>query len=287
MEVEQALLSLLTEERRPLADLSQALGVSLPEAALAVGRLREEGFPVIGAEEVALERGAPAPQIFLPLIRSRLGRPYRYLGTVKTTQDELRAWEAPTGAMVVAERQTLGRGRLGRPWESPGGGLYFSCLVPLSELLPLRAGLALVEAAGVGSLKWPNDLLAPDGRKLAGILIESEPWARRAYLGVGVNTNRAPIPEAASLSEFRFVHRAQFLADFLCLLEGWLSQRPGQVLQAWRARNVTLGHEVRVCLGQGKVVEGEALDISPKGGLLVRTTQGVCEVTAGDVGLRA
>ncbi|MCS7239666.1 MAG: biotin--[acetyl-CoA-carboxylase] ligase [Candidatus Bipolaricaulota bacterium] len=227
--------------------------------------------------------GSLAPQHFLPRLRGKFGRHYRYLGVVSSTQDVLREWAgAAPGAVVAAEQQTCGRGRLGRRWESPPGNLYFSVLLTteVDSLLPLRAGVALREAACVGKLKWPNDLLAPDGRKLAGILIER--CGERVLLGVGINVEVAPFPTAAALSEFREVHRAQLLADFLWALEEWLAEKPELVLTTWKEANATLGKPLRVRVGE-KVVEGVGVDIGPRGELLLRTSDGVCAVHAGEI----
>lgn len=100
-----------------------------------------------------------------------------------------------------------GRGRRGRAWTPVPGGLTFSVLLrgggedgqtpltlPELALMPLAAGVAVQAACGAGGLKWPNDLLAPDGRKLAGILLEADlrgEEARRAVLGIGLNVSGA------------------------------------------------------------------------------------------------
>src|SRR5215468_535735 len=123
---------------------------------------------------------------------------------------------AAEGLVVVAERQTSGRGRMGRQWESPArAGLMFSVLLrpaadtPVSRYgwLPLLAGVAVVEAVRrLGEvdavLKWPNDVLI-DGRKCAGILAESVP-DRGVVLGIGLNVtmreDELPVPEATSLA---------------------------------------------------------------------------------------
>ncbi len=151
-------------------------------------KLLAEGYPVEASRRgYRILPGTPLPHLFQP--QGRLGRPYRYLGRVGSTQDVLRAWAeegAPEGALVLAEVQEKGRGRRGRPWESrPGASLTFSLLLrpslplPALGLLPLLSGLALREAVGVGGLKWPNDLLAPDGRKLAGCSWRPRPRGRR------------------------------------------------------------------------------------------------------------
>jgi BirA family biotin operon repressor/biotin-[acetyl-CoA-carboxylase] ligase len=213
---------------------------------------------------------------------------------VDSTQDVLRALArvgAPEGSLVLAEVQQKGRGRRGRVWLSePGKSLTFSLLLrpglPLSGLglLPLLAGVALAEAVGLGGLKWPNDLLSPDGRKMAGVLLEAEVQGEEvafALLGVGVNVLSAP-PGAAALAEWGLGNRREVLARFLerffalypLLLE------PQALLERWRKRSLTLGRRVRVLTPRGPV-EGLAEDVLPDGSLLV----GGVRVGAGDVEL--
>ncbi|BAW02085.1 biotin--acetyl-CoA-carboxylase ligase [Thermus thermophilus] len=287
------LLDLLTESWQSGEALARALGVSRAAVSKEAGRLRVEGYPVeVSRRGYRILPGTPLPHLFRP--QGRLGRPYRYLGRVGSTQDVLRAWAeegAPEGALVLAEVQERGRGRRGRPWESrPGGSLTFSLLLrpslplPALGLLPLLAGLALWEGVGVGGLKWPNDLLAQDGRKLAGVLLEAKAEGEEvayALLGVGVNVAWAP-EGAAFLQEFAPLSRREVLEGFLLRLEALLPllETPEALLDRYRQASYTLGRRVRVRTGKG-VVEGLAEDVLPDGSLLV---DGV-RVGAGEVEL--
>lgn len=259
-------------------------------------QLKDEGVPVqISRTGYALPEGTPSAPLLQ--LRGTFGQQLRYFGTVESTQDEIRAWAQETehparhGATVVAERQTKGRGRRGRAWNTTQGTLAFSVLLEgtyaIADLsyLPLAAGLALQQVTGVGGLKWPNDLLAPDGRKLAGILLEAD-WrgdeVRQMVLGMGVNVSAAP-PEASYLCEWTSgVTRASVLADALWALEHWLTQPAAQILAAWRAASITLGQQVKVNTMQG-IVEGRALDLDLLGNLLLETTEGVQTIHTGDV----
>jgi BirA family biotin operon repressor/biotin-[acetyl-CoA-carboxylase] ligase len=287
------LLDLLEESYQSGEALARRLGVSRAAVSKEAKRLLAEGFPVeVSRLGYRIRPGTPLPHLFQP--EGRLGKPYRYLGRVGSTQDVLRAWAeagAPEGALVLAEVQERGRGRRGRPWESrPGESLTFSLLLrpalPLSalSLLPLLAGLALFEAVGVGGLKWPNDLLAPDGRKLAGILLEAKAEGEEvayALLGVGVNVAWAP-EGAAFLQEFGSYSRREVLLAFLRRLEALLPllEEPKALLDRYRKASYTLGRRVRVRTPRG-VVEGVAEDLLPDGSLLV----GGVRVGAGEVEL--
>ncbi|WP_038048931.1 biotin--[acetyl-CoA-carboxylase] ligase [Thermus caliditerrae] len=287
------LLDLLTEGFQSGEALARSLGISRQAVSKEARRLQAEGFPVeVGPQGYRILPGTPLPHLFQP--KGRLGRPYRYLGRVGSTQDVLKTWAeagAPEGALVLAEVQERGRGRRGRPWASrPGGSLTFSLLLrpslplPALGLLPLLAGLALVEAVGVGGLKWPNDLLAPDGRKMVGILLEAKAEGEEvayALLGVGVNVAWAP-EGAAALKEFSPLSRREVLEAFLERLEALLPllEDPETLLTRYRQASSTLGRWVRVRTPKG-VVEGVAEELLPDGSLLV----GGVRVGAGEVEL--
>ncbi|SMB95433.1 biotin--[acetyl-CoA-carboxylase] ligase [Deinococcus hopiensis] len=297
----ERLLPLLTDLPQSGEALGERLGVGRVTVNTLARRLGEEGVPIVTTRGgYALAPGTPAPGL-VP-ITGAFGRSLRYRGTLGSTQDEARTWAddpedpAPHGAVVVAERQAAGRGRRGRVWDTTHGTLAFSLLLvgplalPELSLMPLAAGVALHAAcASFGTpsgLKWPNDLLAPDGRKLAGILLEADlrgEEARRAVLGIGVNVSAAPM-DAAHLTEWvPGLTRAALLGRLLAELERWLSAPATEVLDAWKAASVTLGREVKVSTPRGEL-RGVAMDLDGQGSLLIRTPAGE-RVTAygGDV----
>ena len=236
---------------------------------------------------------------------------YEELGSTNDRARELADDGAEHGEVVVAEKQTAGRGRRGRSWASPARkNLYFS-VVLRPDLPPARApeltlvaSVALCDAlrhAGVNAgIKWPNDLLAPDGRKLAGILTELAADPDRVewiVLGAGVNVNarREDFPaevrdQATSvlLERGQAAPRALFAAACFTALEEWLDvhaeQGFGAIRDAWRERTVTLGREVLVKVDEREVT-GTAEDLDETGALLVRTAAGVERIVSGDVAL--
>jgi BirA family biotin operon repressor/biotin-[acetyl-CoA-carboxylase] ligase len=135
------------------------------------------------------------------------GYPRRWLAETASTNDVARDWAlagAPDGALVVAARQTRGRGRRERIWDSPAGaGLYASFVLrpewPAEQApnLAIVAGMAAyhaLEKAGVANLriKWPNDVLA-NGKKICGVLVEPRLGAGRiefAVVGIGINVGQ-------------------------------------------------------------------------------------------------
>jgi BirA family transcriptional regulator, biotin operon repressor / biotin---[acetyl-CoA-carboxylase] ligase len=218
---------------------------------------------------------------------------------------------AAEGRVLVAERQTRGRGRLGRSWQSePGAALTFSVLlrpagVPPSARgwLPLLAGVAVTAGirAQTGldvSLKWPNDVLAgPAPGKLAGILAEQTGDA--IVVGTGLNVFARPddLPQATATSLVELgasaVDREELLAAILREFEHWYrrwadGESPGDaVASGLRAEYLrgcaTIGKQVRVELPGGAIVSGRACDVDGAGRLLVAADDTVEPVSAGDV----
>ena len=169
-----------------------------------------------------------APEHVLPLLRGRLGRPYRYEPQCESTQ-RLFEDDAPEGAVAATDHQTAGRGRLGRSWHAPpAAGLLFSVVLRppvaterLPELSPLAGG-AVAAAIGLdATVKFPNDVLI-GGKKVCGVLAEARDG--RVVLGIGVNVHQRreqlPRADATSLAlEGQRVGRAQLLAAILEQLE--------------------------------------------------------------------
>lgn len=244
----------------------------------------------------------------------------RCYDTVSSTMDVVREQTlqgASEGLLVLAEAQTAGRGRLGRPWASPpGSNLYLSLLLRPTWLKPVQAfrltmavAVSLCEAIEattplVARLKWPNDLLverAPGDQSLAkaaGILVElslrgnSLAWA---IVGCGINVNSHPPADAGlrypatslSASVDHPVDRLVVLRNFLRSLDviyaELVADHHEALFASWRERLVTIGSDVRVETPAGLLV-GRAEDVEPSGALLVRTSNGALHtVTTGDV----
>jgi len=212
---------------------------------------------------------------------------------------------APEGVVLSAEVQTAGRGRLGREWISrPGEALTFSALLrpaPVPQAnwgwVPLLAGVAVVSAirsvaAVSAALKWPNDVLAGDG-KLGGILAERAGDA--IVVGIGLNVGAGPpVPAATSLEAqgAAATDRSALLAAILASLGDWYGRWRESTGDAqscglhaeYLARCVTIGRVVRVDLPGGASVDGTATGVDSAGRLLVTSAfGGLTAVSAGDV----
>ncbi|MDP2181751.1 MAG: biotin--[acetyl-CoA-carboxylase] ligase [Actinomycetota bacterium] len=261
------------------------------------------GYVLLGVPDLLL------PGELRPLVDSQLWTRLEGGPETGSTNDDckLLAREgADEGTVVVAGRQTAGRGRLGRMWESPGGGAYLSALLrpglSLGELapLPLAVGIAIARAldalgAGDVGLKWPNDVWL-SGSKVAGVLIEISAESDRVewvVAGIGVNVLRDEgaredaayvrdvVGEAtpASVAAAVLGELAEVYAQFQ--LEGFRG-----LAREYGSRSVLADREVKVCDVGGRVrATGHASGIDDLGRLVVETSRGSVAVAAGDVTL--
>ena len=251
-------------------------------------------------------RAGPGAQI--------IGRHVYVVEEIASTNDyaaRLADQGAEEGTVVVAERQTAGRGRSGRTFASPEGGIYLSIIlrhrlrvrdVPFVTLL---SGVAVTMAirdvtALPARIKWPNDILV-HGNKVCGILIESRFAGEKVdfiVVGIGINVNTSmeafppEVREVASTLEREMgaaVPRLPILKRLLANMEELLQAYPEDGEQAtieqWVSLSCTVGRRVRVRWGRGSV-EGMAIGIDRTGALVIETAQGNEErVMTGDVTL--
>lgn len=227
---------------------------------------------------------------------------------------ELATNAAPEGTVVIAEEQTAGHGRFGKPWFSPpGANLYLSALLrPI--VAPREVGgfsfvgsLALCDAIkGEGldaTIKWPNDVLV-ERKKVAGVLVECATIESRVdyvIVGFGVNLNvthealRTALGRsghnAASLRDFagREIDRNAFAASLLNHLARWVEvyrmSGPDPLLAAWRDRDILTGRRVEV-RGEGPSYDGRVLGVDGQGHLVLRDSLGkLHRVLAGEIRL--
>ncbi|HUO97667.1 MAG TPA: biotin--[acetyl-CoA-carboxylase] ligase [Rhizomicrobium sp.] len=248
----------------------------------------------------------------------RGGRAFLWLAEVGSTNDwaKQQARENPDlllgATWMVAERQTAGRGRFGNKWQSARGNLFASLLLKPDRPAAECAQLSFVAALAVGDmigrfapgvsirLKWPNDVLA-DGRKIAGILLESEtgPDGQPAWLVIGIGVNLASFPEklpAISLAALGVdppvpFDRAGGGAGALeCLddmfskwYEVWRTGGFAPIREAWLARAEGLGRRIRVRLANEEI-QGVFRDIDDTGALVLGLPGGATRsVAAGEV----
>ncbi len=296
--------------------ISDKLGLSRAAVWKHVNGLRSQGYRI----EAVPARGYRLVEIpdrltpleLRPLLGTHdLGQVLHWFEEIPSTSDHAKALAeegAVHGEVVVAERQTAGRGRRGRSWSSPARKNLYISVVLRPQLPPQRtpeitlvASVALcdvVRQAGIeAGIKWPNDVMSR-GRKLAGILTEmaAEPDAVQwVVLGIGANLNASPedFPQelretatSVAIERGQPVPRALFTAALLGHLEEWLERHAAEgfdvIRKAWCERSVTLGRQVRVST-DGRDIEGVAESIDDTGALLVRADDRLERVVAGDV----
>lgn len=212
----------------------------------------------------------------------------RHYGCVTSTQDVTKvvvSSGACVGTVIVADEQEHGRGRFGRTWLSPKGGLYASLILDPSPLLPLHVGIAVAEAlraVGINAmLKWPNDVLVGE-KKIAGILIEIVD--ERAIVGIGVNLATSPMETATCVAQetLTVVSRDDLLE---LILQRFTSMPPDTILDRYRALSATIGQAVRVEVGASAAlgpIVGKAVGLDSTGRLLVAMGDTVHSVTSGE-----
>lgn len=223
--------------------------------------------------------------------------PFRLLvkESVASTNDEIRRLGeqgAAEGFIVLAERQTEGRGRRGAAWFSPPGeSLAFSVLLRPGEpkalwpRLALATGLAVAEAleehVPLAGIKWPNDVWT-GGRKISGILVEAGRDFVVAGIGLNVNTTSFP-PEVSETATSLAMEtggpfsRPAVLASIirhLAVRKNQIGPEFGEVIRAIRLRCVLTGHEVSLLTPNGPKT-GTVTGISDHGELLLRTSGGI------------
>jgi len=197
--------------------------------------------------------------------------------------------------VVIADRQTSGRGRLSRAWHSRDGGLYFTVILrpeippPLMSRYGFAASLVLARVLknefGIDArVKWPNDILV-NGRKLCGMLSEMEVVGEHVEflnVGIGINVNNHPAvdePNAVSIRDIlgREIQRKTLLSCFLDQFEQEIAlQSQEQIMVEWKKCTETLGKEVKI-VTVNHTISGKALDVDETGALLLELPDGRIE----------
>lgn len=234
---------------------------------------------------------------------------YQSLGSTNTAAWKMAEDGAPEGTLIVADRQTAGRGRMGRNWHSPPRvGLWFS-LVLRPKIAPAQApGLSLLSALVFSQtlqshcrieakIKWPNDCQIA-GKKVAGILTELSSeldLINFVIVGIGLNVNQTKndFPtvlrtKATSLfleTEKKW-HRAELLADFLqSFEESYLQFREkgiAPLIKKIESRMTLLGQKVKLAVGK-EVITGKVAGLAEDGALLLETRSGTYRAISGEV----
>ena len=302
------------------ARLSETLGVSRTAVWKQIEQLRQLGYrieaiPSRGYRLCATPDLPLAEELRQGLAARIIGREIRYLAETDSTNRQAYAQGeagADEGLVVIADRQSAGKGRLGRTWASPPGvNLYLSVLLrppfppqaapQLTFLSALAVSRAIAAVSGLEPThKWPNDVLL-NGRKVAGLLNEMSAESDRirfVVLGIGVNLNMTADQFPADLRTPATsllltggvpVARAAFgralLEQLDALYAEYLRLGPAPILAAWEAGCDLVGKQV-IVEGQEPPLRGMVAGIDRDGALLLTLADGTTErVLAGDVRL--
>ena len=319
------ILSLLRDAEKFVSgqELCDRYQVSRQAVWKAINQLKEEGYQVESVPNKGYRLLESPDVLSLVELESRMttevmGRPLYYYDVTGSTNVDVKrlADEGATeGTLVVADRQTQGRGRRGRSWESPSGhSAYFTLLLRpafapekasmLTLLMAHSVALAIERIAGHETMiKWPNDIVM-NGKKVCGILTEmtmEAEYMSHVVIGVGINVNQPStetFPEevrehAASVFMIsgRKVQRAQLVGLIMEQFEADYNAFCNCldltcILDSYQAHLVNMGKQVRVLDPKGEY-QGTAEGINEVGELLVRMEDGtVRKVYAGEVSVR-
>jgi len=301
------------------AELSHQLGISRAAIWARIEELRQVGYdidatPHLGYRLVSSPDALHADDLLARLGQTKvIGRDIRVFQETTSTNDvveKLARDRVKEGAVVFAESQTKGRGRLGRKWISPARkGLWFSILLR-PNMRPQEATQLTVASATAlrraihgatgltAKIKWPNDILI-HGRKVSGILTEMSAEVDRVkhiILGIGVDVNLTAaefppelrkIATSLKIETGKAIVRAELAVRILQELDAEYAKVCAGEFEAiadeWEEHSGTIGQPVAIQVGERKI-HGRAESLDDDGALLLRTEHGTLErVTGGDV----
>jgi BirA family biotin operon repressor/biotin-[acetyl-CoA-carboxylase] ligase len=273
--------------------LSATLGISRVSVWKHIHKLQELGYQIMSTPSGY--RLIDSPDIPFPWEFSDHDYNLLYYPEVSSTMDiakELARKDCPDFTVVVAGRQTRGRGRLKRQWLSDDGGLYFTLVlrpdipVLLSSRMNFLASLTLARVLRElfqidAAVKWPNDILV-DGYKISGMLSELEAETDRVLfisigMGINVNNDQSGVePGASSLKKItgREISKKILLARFLAEFEERIKKAEFEnVISEWKRYTVTLNRRVKIVTHK-EVSEGLAVDVEQDGALVLELADG-------------
>lgn len=300
-------------------ELCNKFGVSRTAIWKVINQLKEAGYEIEAAQNKGYHLIA-APDVMTEAELESLKNTqwagceiycFDSIDSTNTKAKELAEAGHSSGTLVVADQQTLGRGRRGRSWESPAGTGIFMTLMLKPDINPNNASMltlvaamatarAITEVTGeAAQIKWPNDIVM-NGKKVVGILTEMSAqfdYINHIVVGIGINVHNEEFPEeiAKTASSLLLecghrIHRASlieaFLEEFERLYAVYLETEDMSGLQKeYDSLLVNRGRQVRV-LDPKEPFEGKAMGITKKGELIVDTWESRKLVSSGEVSVR-
>ena len=301
-------------------DLSDVLRISRVAIWKHIKKIQELGYTVESKQKLGYKLTSNSDallpwEITSGLKTKKMGKKAYYFNSIDSTQKQaLKMSEDSSndGTIIIAAKQTGGKGRSGRKWLSPKGGIWFSIIlqpkfdISITTLFPIASSLALSYAIEKTfkfkpELKWPNDLTVK-GKKVAGMLVDVSLESNKIeslVLGVGINFNvdvkqiekiLKDTPNfygVASLSEQKMKIKPKILVQtFLLELEKIYEllnkKQTKSIISNWTERSSTIGKKVELDTVDGKI-KGDAIKIDDDGALIVSEKNKTCRVIAGDI----
>jgi len=300
--------------------LANKLSISRVAIWKQIQKLKDIGYKIISDQNLGYCL-VSRPDLLLPqeiqrgLSTSYIGKEIYYFPELKSTniiakEKALHGAEGINeGTLIIAERQSAGKGRLGREWFSPAGGIWFSIIL-YPQLSPsyisritLMTAVAVVKAIKIctqikSQIKWPNDILINE-KKVCGILTEMSAeldvinWV---VVGIGINVNidhrefpediqenTISLKEASGEEVLRVKLVQTFLQEFEKYYEILKRREFSSVLKEWKLYSHTLGKKIRVDMGE-RIISGEAVDINEEGALILKKEDGeLVEIISGTI----
>ncbi len=290
--------------------LAKKLGISRVAIWKQIQKLKDKGYKITSDQNLGYCL-VSHPDLLLPqeiqrgLSTNHIGKKIYYFPELKSTniiakEKVLHGAEGiDEGTLIIAERQSAGKGRLGREWFSPAGGIWLSIILyprlspSYISRITLMTAVAVVRAIKIctqieSQIKWPNDILINE-KKVCGILTEMSAeldiinWV---VVGIGINANidHQDFPKdiqenTISLKEVsgKEISRVKLVKDFLREFKRYyeiLKRREFfSILKEWKLNSHTLGRKIRVDMGE-KIITGEAVDINEEGALILKKEDG-------------
>ncbi len=299
-------------------DMSDVLKISRVAVWKDIKKIRSLGYKIESKQNLGY-RLVDTTKFLLPwevtqnLNTKFLGKKVYYFNTIDTTQNfamEIVTRNNMNGTIIIAKKQTGGRGRMKRRWKSPVGGIWMSIIihpkfdVSFTTLIPIAISLALCMAIEKTlkikpELKWPNDVTL-NGKKVAGVLVDASIVSNEIeymIIGVGINFKIKPTELVNAIKKTpnfygvttlvkKDVHSLPLLHQFLYELENVFqmidSKHIKKIVNQWTKRSSTIGKNVSIVTANGSI-NGKAIKIDNDGALIISKGKKIEKILVGDI----
>jgi BirA family biotin operon repressor/biotin-[acetyl-CoA-carboxylase] ligase len=300
-------------------DLSEVLKISRVAIWKHIKKIQALGYKIESKQNLGY-RLIDTTRLLLPwevtdeLKTRRLGKKIYYFDTVDSTQNfatSIAKNKDDFGAVIIAESQTSGKGRRGRQWVSPKGGIWLSIILEPNfdiykiTLIPFAVAIALANAIQKTlniktELKWPNDLTL-NSKKVAGIIIDvtiESTKIESIVIGIGINFQvktkqiETKIKKSGNFYGVNTLLKnektkpaklvKEFLVELESVLESLQANKTQQITEQWMKNSSTIGQTITVTDGDTKI-SGRAMGLDTDGSLIVKQGSKSIRVTSGDI----